>query len=216
MKLPKFYILTRLLVIALSLVVSQSLGQEFKSSWNINAGITINTFAFSGDNDLSKSLLDGYTNQLGYQLGVGGIIPIKGRLSLKPELQLITRGGAYDGVQGEGKVHKKLTYLSVPVLLSVGVNKLGIDFGPSVGFLLSSRLKNDAGTIEYKFFDETFDFGFVAGLGYDITPKIHILTRYYLGIASVKNLLYADQFNNKTEVDYRNRTLQIGLAYKLN
>jgi len=153
---------------------------------------------------------------LGYQIGLGGIIPIKGRFSLKPELQLITRGGAHDGVQGGGKVHERLTYLSAPVLMSVRVHKLSLDFGPSVGFQLSARLKNDLGSAKAYFFNESFDFGLNTGLGYDITPKINMLTRYYLGIASVKNLVYADQSNNKTEVDYKNRTLQIGFAYKLN
>lgn len=216
MKHPKSYILTHFLVIVLSLVVSQSLGQEVKSSWNINAGITISTFAFSGDEDFSDILSDAYTSQVGYQLGLGGIIPIKGKVSLKPELQLITRGSAYESVLGEGKSHEKLTYLSIPVLLSVNVNKLSIDFGPSVGFLLSARKKTDMGTSDYDFYDETFDFGVIAGLGYDITKKIHILARYYIGIESIKDLSIADQSNNKTEVDYKNRTLQIGLAYKLN
>ena len=187
-----------------------------KTTWNINAGLTINTFAFTSNKNFSKSLSDGYTSQLGYQIGLGGIIPIKGRFSLKPELQLITRGGAHDGVQGGGKVHERLTYLSTPVLMSIRVHKLSLDFGPSVGFQLSARLKNDLGSAKDYFFNESFDFGLNAGLGYDISPKIHILTRYYLGIASVKNLLYADQSNNKTEVDYKNRTLQIGFAYKLN
>lgn len=184
-------------------------------TWHIGAGLTINTFSFSGDKNLTKSLADSYTNQLGYRLGIGINIPFNGRISLKPQMNLITRGGAYEDALGNGEVHEKLTYFSVPVLLSVGLGKFNVDLGPTVGFKLASRKTTDSGTTSYEFFDKPIDFGVSAGIGYSIAPKINMFAQYYLGIASVKDLLWVDQSNNKTEVDYRNRSFEIGITYRL-
>lgn len=177
-------------------------------AWYASSGLTINSFAFSGDKNFVKNAEDIYEGLVGYQIGIGGKIPIKGKLSLKPELNLITRGGSFESVN-EGQVSEKLTYLNLPILLSVGLNKWNVDLGPTVGYKLGPS-KAESGNIY-----EPIDFGFNAEVGYALTPKLRAFTRYYLGVTSVKNLKLVDQSSNR-EVDYKNRTFQISFAYQIN
>lgn len=177
-------------------------------TWNLSAGITLNKFAISGDKDFVKMVDDVYGGLVGYQIGIGRKIPMKGRVSLKPELNLIMRGASFENFDG-GKVSEKLTYLSIPVLLSVGLNKWNLDLGPTVGFrLLPSKEDNGFGY-------EPVDFGLNAETGYTLTTKLRIFTRYYLGTTPARKLQYTDQLGT-TRLNFSNRTLQVSMAYKIN
>lgn len=176
-------------------------------TWSLSAGLTINKFAFSGDKNLEKTADDIYESLVGYQIGIGSKVPIKGRLSLKPELNLITRGGR-SGNQNGGRVIEKLTYMNVPVLFSVGLKKWNFDLGPTVGFrLLPSKEENGLGY-------EPIDFGLNAEVGYSLTPKLRIFARYYLGITPVRKLQFIDPLGN-ARLNFSNRTLQVSVAYKI-
>jgi Outer membrane protein beta-barrel domain len=177
-------------------------------TWSISAGFTTNKFALSGDKNFVKNAKDIYGGLFGYQIGIGGKIPVKGKLSLKPELNLITRGGSFDSFN-EGKVSEKLTYLSVPVLFSVGLKKWNLDLGPTVGFrLLPSKEENGFGY-------EPVDFGLNGEAGYALTRKLRLYTRYYVGVTTVRKLQFADQLGT-TRLNFSNRTLQVSLAYQIN
>jgi opacity protein-like surface antigen len=199
------------------LLIALPLLSNGQTSWNVKTGVTVNNFIFSGNPDsYVKQFKDGYENLVGFHIALGAQIPIADRLSFKPELQFITRGGTQSSYPSGGEEKYKLNYLDLPLLVSLGWKKISVDFGPSVGLLLSSKVKSDSGSGDADYlFKDSFDFGLSAGVNFDITEKLQIVGRYYKGLAEVAKLVLADNNNNKSEIVYQNSTIQIGLSYKL-
>lgn len=205
---------TKLIIFLLTALPLLSNGQ---TSWNVKTGITVNNFIFSGNPDsFVKQFTDGYENLVGFNIAMGAQMPISDRLSFKPELQFITRGGTQSSYPSGGEEKYKLNYLDLPLLLSLGWKKISVDFGPSIGLLLSSKVKSDSGSGDADYlFKNSFDLGLTAGVNFNVTEKFQIVGRYYKGLAEVAKLVYADNNNNKSEIIYQNSTIQIGVAYRI-
>jgi hypothetical protein len=96
------------------------------------------------------------------------------------------------------RTNVQLNYLSVPVLGKFALNDhLSVEFGPQFGFLLNqvSKIKNldelDNTTIPENRIstsgDFQLDYGVVAGLDIEITDRIAIEPRFYIGLRNRLN-----------------------------
>jgi opacity protein-like surface antigen len=88
----------------------------------------------------------------------------------------------------------KADYLNIPLMLKYGVtDKLFLEFGPQLGFLLSAKSK-----IEETYDGETYseeqdikdsfksiDFGLNFGVSFDVAENIMIGVRYNLGLSNI-------------------------------
>lgn len=115
-----------------------------------------------------------------YHLGVVTEFKLLDNFALQPELLYSSQGSQLNGLGNQ--IKNELGYISVPLLVKLYLtdNKLSVEGGPQVSFLVSERNEvngNDA---------NSFDLGFAAGLSYKITKNIFLSGRYIAGLTEVK------------------------------
>lgn len=138
------------------------------------AGISFSNF---GGGDIEGVDFKTLTN---YHFGVVAELKLLDNLALQPELLYSTQGAELDGLGVQFK--NELGYIALPVLIKFYLtdNKLSLEAGPQLSFLVSE--KNDVNFDD----SETFDFGFAAGLSYKLTNNIFVSGRYIAGLTEVK------------------------------
>lgn len=151
-------------------------------------------------------------SHVGFHIGAVSSLPlVKKKVSLIAEIQFSRRG---DKV---GNVSYNLNYLDLPVMLSYSIQKISFQSGVSLGYLLSAS-SPDVSSNQYleSLFDKNLDFGIVAGAQYQITERIGITGRYYVGLSPVVDMELRDEMNVPLgTLTAHNRTAQIGVVYKL-
>ncbi|ULQ57916.1 PorT family protein [Flavihumibacter rivuli] len=167
--------------------------------FGVKAGYNLADFkGRTGDNPGMKS---------GFHAGGFVRIPVSGKFSIQPEL-LYSQQGVNDEVQVNEVTYQqklKTNYLTLPVLFQyqspLGIN---VSTGPQLGYLLSSKLEANKGSMDYKDFLKSTDISWVLGAGYEMRNGLGIGARYCWGLNNV-----SDSYN-----DLRSRVLQVGLSYK--
>ncbi|HYG38481.1 MAG TPA: porin family protein [Cytophagales bacterium] len=173
------------------------------------AGITIANLAFDDDFDSQKSLI-GFTGGLGFNFA---LTPDE-FLSLQPEVLYVQKGAAAEPAGVDFKY--TLNYLEVPVLVKIGfgsdVVKAYVNLGPSVSYLLNSKLKGDNFSFAQEGDDEKrLDFGanFGGGIGFALgaASSIFLDARYNAGLADV-----FDGQKSKNQVFYLTAGFKVPLS----
>ena len=168
-----------------------SYAQEVK--FGAKAGLNLSTL--TGDDDTAM--------KVGFQVGGFAEIGISEKFAIQPELLYSEQGTKYDGT-GDPSLH--LNYLNIPVMAKFYVaNGLSLEAGPQVGFLLSAKLKTDAGDGDFKEYVNSTDFGLNFGVGYDLTANIALGVRYGFGLSDV---------NKDGNDSIKNSNLALALGYK--
>lgn len=134
------------------------------------------------------------------------------------DLQAIQNGGNTSD-QNDFRTNVQLNYLTVPVLTKFALNdRLSLDFGPQVGFLLNqvTKIKNldqrDNTLADNRTSisgDFQLDYGAVAGLSYEINDVFSVEPRFYLGLRNRLNGLGGDLQNY-------NIAIQVSVNYAIN
>ena len=181
-------------------------------------------------------------NKMKVGFHVGGFVEIKfsEKFALQPELLFSTQGTKTessefdgDGFSSSSEDKINLSYLNVPVMVKFyPIEKLFIEAGPQVGFLLSAKSKYEAsytvgGTttsesedIDVKDFYKSIDFGMNVGVGYEFTDMIYANLRYNIGLSDITEGDDNDEFE---DVDFgaygdvfktRNNVLSLSVGFK--
>jgi opacity protein-like surface antigen len=145
-------------------------------------------------------------------------------------------GSYYDGAD----YNLKLNYLNLPVILKYKIiEKLSIDFGPQIGYLMSAKTKIDVTedsrdpsqnysveidmlndgtynfggtTVQGKASANRLDFSLNLGASYDITEKIFLQGRYNFGLSTVdKNSTNGTSTNSW---NMKNSVFQLSAGYR--
>ena len=177
-------------VIALVLSLVTVHAQEVK--FGAKAGLN---FAFvTGDNTKD---FDPTTN---FHVGLMAEFKISNKFSLQPEL-IYSGQGADTNIDSEGSIG--LNYLNIPLIGKYYVTeRLSLEAGPQIGFLLSSK----GGSINYKDFLKSTDFGANIGVGYKLDNGLNFGARYNLGLT---NIIDVDGFSDKN----RNGVVQLSVGF---
>ncbi len=108
------------------------------------------------------------------------------------------------------KLTSRLNYIDVPVLARVNAGGLFFELGPQVGFLVAAKQKAEVSgvTSEQNIKDRvrTVDFGYAAGLGYQLSNGPGIGLRYNGG--------FIDTRNPSGSSAVRNSAFQLYLSYQ--
>ena len=179
--------LTLFLILAIS-------SQAQKMSVGIKGGLNISDISgVDGDNRLSGHL----------GLFLNG--SINSKWSIQPELLYSGQGQQFMFAGNEWTL--ALSYLQVPVMIQFHpIEKLYLEFGPQLSFLLAANNKNDGDKIEVDGDFKKVDLGLGFGAGIMATRSLGIYARYNLGLTDIYKIY---------EPDYMNRVAQIGISYKL-
>ncbi|TDP00685.1 porin family protein [Flavobacterium sp. 245] len=136
---------------------------------------------------------------------VGGLAEIKltDKFAVQPEVLVSGQGTDFSEDGFNSLV--KLTYLNIPVMAKYYViERLSLEAGPQIGFLLSA--KNEDVDVKDSF--KSVDFGLNFGAGYDITEHFFAGVRYNLGLSNVAD--FPDEADFKTN----NSVFSVSVGYK--
>lgn len=168
----------RFCIILLLLVSAQFFGQKSKKDVGIVFGLKggLNVSNFSGD-------ITHNSNRTSIHMGLLSEIVVSDNFSLQPEL--LYSGQGFSGSSTPGFSRSKYDYINIPVLAKIYLTeKLSIEAGPQIGFLVSAKEKTEMDKLTIPN-QKTVDFGLNLGLAYDLQNGIFFQTRYNLGLSNV-------------------------------
>ena len=217
----------------------------FSQEIKFGAKVGLNLSNLTGD---YPTEIDEHNSKLGFHIGGFAEYPINEQFTLQPELLFSTQGNTYGfkDYYGSGSYYDgvdynlKLNYLNIPVILKYKViEKLSIDFGPQIGYLMSAKTKIDVTedsrdpsqnysveidmlndgtydiggtTVQVKSSANRLDFSLNLGASYDISEKIFLQGRYNLGLSTVdKNSTNGTSTNSW---NMKNSVFQLSAGYR--
>ena len=143
---------------------------------------------------------EGFKPNTDFHFGVMAEWQISDKFALQPEIVYSGQGSDIN-IESEGRI--SLNYLNVPIMGKYYVIKgLSIEAGPQIGFLLSTK----GGSVNYKDFLKTTDYGVNFGVGYKLNNGLNFTARYNLGVSNINNV---DGFTDKN----RNGVFQLSIGY---
>jgi len=193
------------------------LSQAQDIKFGAKAGLNISTI--TGDLEDAKSLV-------GAHFGGFAEIKISDKFAFQPELLYSMQGAKSEYSESDTdysyseESKYKLGYLNIPLMVKYfATDKLFIEAGPQVGFLLSAKQDysysetymgiTDSASIDgidVKDNFETIDFGLNFGFGYEFTENIFAGARYNVGLSNIAK----DSGDSKVH----NGVFQISVGYK--
>lgn len=206
---------TLVTIAAVMLLTSASLKSFSQTS---KFGISLNSLTTNFNYGNSNSTLQSYKkNYQGLQAGFSYQVGIRSAFSLVPEIYFARKGGILKDKNplAAGKSTVKLYSIEMPLLARVHCDKLYLNAGPYIGYMLSGRIKTEgSSTVPGKSTRLSFgnsgndfrrwDFGVLAGAGYNFTTRRKIATldvRYGYGLINISK-----------DVQRYNRMLNISLV----
>ena len=203
------------------------------------AAVAVMTFGFVNAQEvkfgvkgsLSLSNFTGDTNGFDWKSKVGfnagGFVEIKfsEKFALQPEVLYSLQGAkikeeeTYNGDYYYYNDQKfNLSYINIPVMFKYYViDKLNIEAGPQIGFLVSAKSKFEtiegfdkySGKEDVKNSFKSVDFGLNFGAGYDFTENISAGVRYNLGMSNI-----AKTEEGQDDFKVHNNAFSLSVAYK--
>lgn len=151
---------------------------------------------------------DSYSSKSDFSGGVLALIPISAPFYLQPELVYSGQGTNVSNSGESGTL--SVSYLNVPVLAKFQ-SESGFfgETGPQVGFLLSSNVKSQGVSVDFKNYTQSIDFSWAFGVGYKLQDMgLGFDIRYNLGLTNMAK--------NQQDVTWKNSVFQFGLFYLFN
>ena len=159
-----------------------------------------------------------YEKLFGFHGGIFANIGIADMVAFQPELLYSQKGARQLRATTnpmERDAIERLDYLDVPLALHVNAKGLFFEAGPQVGFLLAAKSKSGNASSDVKYLYNTFDFGYLAGLGYQRKEGLGIGLRYNGGFTKVeKPIELGPALTVQNEA--RNSAFQLYLTYSIN
>jgi len=181
---------------------SATLANAQTTSFGIKAGASLTNLTGDGVSDTK--------NLFGFHGGLVANFAVNDAFSIQPEVLYSMKGTKTEN--SSVKLTSRLHYIDVPVLARVNAGGLFFELGPQIGFLVAAKQKREvsgtgAGTSDsdIKSSVRTVDFGYAAGLGYQLSNGPGIGLRYNGG--------FIDTRNPSNSSSARNSAFQLYLTY---
>jgi hypothetical protein len=195
-----------ILLILLSVVSYAARAQTL--TVGVRGGINYSNITFAGQKDVFRPAY-----KISWHAGVVGIIPIKGRLTFKPEVLYSIKGYRGEHTNLDGFRRLNLSYLDVPLLAELRFGKLLVDVGPQVSFLVRAghivRLEGVRRYQEQNELHSKVDVGYVLGLGFRMNEQARVGVRYSGGVVPIDR----EQDAARAYTTARNQAIQLTLTY---
>ena len=150
----------------------------------------------------------------GFYVGVNTDVELSHKTFLLFGLMYVQKGA-----KGEpGKAfHKELImhYLNMPVLFNYRATKwINLYAGPEIGVLFDADINTTTGTVDADRYFQTFDLGLAAGFSVDLNKDLYVEARYIEGLTRLHEGLFKRE-GAPYDKTGRNRTVQVGLGYRI-
>jgi hypothetical protein len=195
---------------SMALISMTASAQDKKPSFGVKAGLNLSIFSASINSE--SSWLPGF------HFGCYLKQPLSEKIYFRPELYYSVQGQKDEYMQPPngptlGNTTTKLNYLNVPLLFEFG-NKVSLQAGPQLGFLLSAT---ESGTIMSQPIDDDLkeitkgvDFSLVLGTGIRLGEDFSLGARLNLGLSEI-----FDDSGNGDFPSIKNRVFHFYLGYRL-
>lgn len=174
------------------------------------AGVNYSNVSFSGPRNIFRPAY-----KIGWHAGLVGLIPIKGRLSLKPEILYSRKGYRGEGTNADGFRRLNLNYFDIPVLAEFTFGKIHLDVGPQASFLIrAGRIVSVDGEDRYREQNDLhsrLDVGYVLGASFRMNGRARVGVRYSGGLIPIDR----EQKPDRPYTTARNQLIQLTLTYFL-
>lgn len=204
------------LVIGLVLVSMSIFGQKTQTTYGFKGGV--NYSKYTPDQQINGISILEYNRRFGFYAGGYVNFEFSKVLKLQPELFFALQGSdASSTIEfrtspneiptiEELKTRSIESTISLPVMLQLyPVDRFYFELGPQIGFILDRNEKvTDDPFVQFGTplgIDrncsscDTFDFGIALGLGYGITEKVRISTRYFAGLIKRDDTIKSSVFS---------------------
>jgi hypothetical protein len=169
--------LMKKLILSLGLLAGVSVAAQAQTGvrFGLKAGASLTTFTGKD--------VDGASNKFGFNGGVVANFGINDMFSIQPEVLYSMKGAKVDG--SDARVN--LNYIDVPILAKIATGETGLFFelGPQVGFLASANAKSGSASQDVKDTFKSVDFGYAAGVGFQVSSSAMVGLRYNGGFTNV-------------------------------
>ena len=135
------------------------------------------------------------------------------------ELRYVGKGAA--SKPKEPRYRLRENYLEMPLLATYGfLPAWQVEFGPAVGYLLSTVEEDDLGVADNIYWDNfnQYDFSWVTGIAYQINDDLRVSARFSMSVLPVRDIISDDitgvnrWFSTDIGNQY-NRTLELTLQW---
>ncbi|RZK28185.1 MAG: PorT family protein [Hymenobacter sp.] len=151
---------------------AQYRGRGGNVSLGIKAGASLTSFVGADANPLSANA---YDYRFGFHAGVFANIGFAKLFAFQPELLYSQKGAKLDN---NSDIGVRMHYVDVPLAFHVNTDGFFFEAGPQVGFLVAAKSEVGSTSIDVKNSYKSVDFGYLAGLGYQLKHGLGIGLRY--------------------------------------
>ncbi|GAB2552382.1 porin family protein [Rufibacter soli] len=150
-----------------------------------------------------SSLTGDNTNNLKHKFGFhgGGFLDfgLSDMVSIRPELLFSVKGYSVETTSDDDD-NQSFSYIDVPILAHVYADGIFFEGGPTLGYMVAVK---EGDTADFK----KLEFGYAAGLGYEMESGMGFGLRYQGGLTSLSD--------NDNDPKQKNSVFQLYLSYLL-
>ncbi len=158
-------------------------------------------YGVKGGLNMASNSEDGASSLVAIHLGGFAEFKINDKFAVQPELIYSAQGAKFSDAGVSTTFN--LNYINIPVMAKYYVaDAFSLEAGPQIGFLMSAK----NGSLDYKEFCNSTDFGINLGAGYDLNEKMTLGFRYNMGMSDVLK----DQQTGTSQ----NSVIQLSFGYK--
>lgn len=182
--LPRYHIFASLLLMKKSILLltlglglsmaahAQYRGRGGNVSLGIKAGASLTSFVGADANPLGANT---YDYRFGFNAGVFANIGFAKLFAFQPELLYSQKGAKLNNNSDRGI---RMHYVDVPLAFHVNTDGFFFEAGPQVGFLVAAKSEAGSVSVDVKDGYKSVDFGYLAGLGYQLKHGLGVGLRY--------------------------------------
>ena len=154
----------------------------------------------------------GFDNRFGFHAGAFANIGFAKLFAFQPEVIYSQKGAHF---ANNGDTGLRLHYVDVPLSFHVNTDGFFFEAGPQVGFLVAAKSENGSVSTDAKGTFKAVDFGYLAGLGYQLKHGIGIGLRYNGAFTNVYKEVPLTT-NSVSQQRTRNSAFQLYATYSFN
>lgn len=203
-----------LMLAALALGLSTTAQAQYRGrggnvSLGVKAGASLTNFVGA---DTKINGANGFDYRFGFHAGVFANIGFARLLAFQPELLYSQKGAKFSG---NNDASIRLHYIDVPLAFHVNTDGFFFEAGPQVGFMVAAKSQLGSVSKDIKDAYKSVDFGYLAGLGYQLKHGPGVGLRYN---GAFTNCYKEVQLGSSTTFQQRTRNsaFQLYVTYSFN